>query len=60
MMLEVAKHTTYRTHGVDVVITRVGNKYQASIDGEVLDTYNTEDQARQMAVAFAKQYSSRK
>lgn len=40
---------------VNIEIKKIGSKYQAVIDGDLLDTYSSEKEAIKMAKEFVKQ-----
>lgn len=42
--------------GVPVNIKKAGNKFTTIIDGDVLDSYSSEEEAMEMAKEFIKQY----
>jgi len=42
--------------GIAIEIVKVKNKFQAKVDGDVLDTYASEKEAEKMAKEFVKQY----
>ena len=52
--LEEAKKM--KVKGVTIEIVKVKNKFQAKVDGDVLDTYASEKEAEKMAKEFVKQY----
>jgi len=41
---------------IPVKIQKRGNKFVAYVDGDMLDTYSSEKEARKMAATFIKQY----
>jgi len=41
---------------VSVKIQKKGNKFVAYVDGDMLDTYSSEKEAKKMATTFIKQY----
>ena len=43
-----------------IVVTKSGNRFKASIDGEHLDDYESEKEAITMAKEFIKQFSKGK
>ena len=45
-----------KVKGITIEIVKVKNKFQAKIDGDVLDTYASEKEAEKMAKEFVKQY----
>lgn len=42
--------------GVDVMVHKQGNKFVAYVDGDKLDTYNSQKEAEKMAKEFVDQY----
>ena len=52
--LEEAKKM--KVKGITIEIVKVKNKFQAKVDGDVLDTYAAEKEAEKMAKEFVKQY----
>ena len=52
--LEEAKKM--KVKGVTIEIVKVKNKFQAKVDGDLLDTYASEKEAEKMAKEFVKQY----
>jgi len=52
--LEEAKKM--KVKGITIEIVKVKNKFQAKVDGDVLDTYASEKEAEKMAKEFVKQY----
>ncbi len=45
-----------KVKGITIEIVKVKNKFQAKVDGDVLDTYASEKEAEKMAKEFVKQY----
>jgi hypothetical protein len=45
-----------KVKGIAIEIVKVKNKFQAKVDGDVLDTYASEKEAEKMAKEFVKQY----
>jgi hypothetical protein len=45
--------------GIPVEIKKVGKKFTAIIDGDVLDSYSSEEEAAKMAKEFIKQYKGK-
>jgi hypothetical protein len=45
-----------KVKGIAIEIVKVENKFQAKVDGDVLDTYASEKEAEKMAKEFVKQY----
>jgi len=45
-----------KINGVSAKIEKVGTKFKVYIDGDDLDTYNTQKEAESMAMQFIKQY----
>lgn len=52
--LEEAKKM--KVKGITIEIVKVKNKFQAKVDGDLLDTYASEKEAEKMAKEFVKQY----
>lgn len=52
--LEEAKKM--KVKGITIEIVKVKNKFQAKVDGDILDTYASEKEAEKMAKEFVKQY----
>ena len=45
-----------KVKGITIEIVKVKNKFQAKVDGDLLDTYASEKEAEKMAKEFVKQY----
>ena len=45
--------------GIPVEIKKVGKKFSAIIDGDVLDSYSSEEEAAKMAKEFISQYKGK-
>jgi len=45
--------------GIPVEIKKVGKKFTAIIDGDVLDSYSSEEEAAKVAKEFIKQYKGK-
>ena len=53
---DLAESKKMKVKGITIEIVKVKNKFQAKVDGDVLDTYASEKEAEKMAKEFVKQY----
>ena len=53
---ELEESKKMKVKSITIEIVKVKNKFQAKVDGDVLDTYASEKEAEKMAKEFVKQY----